>query len=197
MGGRSIADLIKSSELAVMGAVLMISLGLVGIFLAIAIGITPSVLSGWLFVISGFAYFFYAFATRDDGEALWRAVISLYYLFGGICLFLFTGPGVNAKALIFIAGTIVLLEGVTELFIFSRLRPMDGSGWIVAGAIATIFLAFIIWCLWPFSSVRLIGGFVGAKFVISGVSRLMYSLATHKRFEAIAKEERVLAGQPD
>jgi uncharacterized membrane protein HdeD (DUF308 family) len=123
-------------------------------------------------------------------------MMGFYYLFGGISLFLFRQE-LEMKPLILIVGTIVLLEGVTEFFIFSQLRSRDGSGWIVSGAIATIFFAFIIWCLWPFSSVRLIGGIVGTKFVISGVSRLMYSLATHKRFEAIAKEERVLAGQPD
>jgi uncharacterized membrane protein HdeD (DUF308 family) len=197
MSGRNIAELIKSSELAVMGAVLMIGLGLLGSFLAIAIDMNPSVLSGWIFVCGGLAYLFYAFVARDDGEALWRIVISFYYLFGGIFLFLFTGPEMNMKPLIFLVGTIVLLEGVTEFFIFSRLRQREGSGWIVAGAIATIFLAFIIWCLWPFSSMRLIGGFVGAEFVISGVSRLMYSLATHKQLETIAREKRLPAWQAD
>ena len=197
MSGRSTAELIQSSELAIMGAVLMIGLGLLGSFLAIALEMTPPTLSGWIFVCGGFAYVFYGFVARDDGEALWRIVISFYYLFGGICLFSFTGPQMNMKPLTLLVGTIVLLEGVTEFFIFSRLRPREGSGWIVAGAIATIFLALIIWCLWPFSSMRLIGGFVGAKFVISGTSRLMYSLATHKRLETIAREKRLLAWQAD
>jgi hypothetical protein len=40
---------------------------------------------------------------------------------------------------------------------------------------------------------RLLGGIVSTKFVISGLSRLMYSMATHKKLEAIAKEKELLA----
>jgi uncharacterized membrane protein HdeD (DUF308 family) len=193
MTERSTTELINSSEWAIMGAVFMIGLGSVGLLVAIVIGPTPSVLSGWIFITSGFAYFLYAFATRDDGEVLWRMLIGFMYLFGGFYLLLFFVPDLQLKNVIFVVGTIVLFEGVAELFLFSRLRPRDGSGWIVAGAIATIFLAFVIWCLWPFSSMRLLGGIVSTKFVISGLSRLMYSMATHKKLEAIAKGKELLA----
>jgi uncharacterized membrane protein HdeD (DUF308 family) len=194
MNGRSTTELIRSTKLAIVGAVLMIILGSVGIFLSIATGIAPSVLSGWIFIIGGFAYFLYAFATRDDGEALWRMLIGFVYLFGGFYLFLFfVVPELQLKNVIFVVGTIVLFEGIAEFFIFSQLRPREGSKWIASGAIATILLAFIIWCLWPFSSMRLIGGIVSTKFVISGLSRLMYSVTTEKKLEAIAKEKELLA----
>jgi hypothetical protein len=39
----------------------------------------------------------------------------------------------------------------------------------------------------------LIGGLIGAKFVLSGLSRLMYSLAMHKKLEARAQEQRIFA----
>jgi len=193
MAGRSTTELIQSTELAIGGAVFMICLGSVGLFLAIAIGPAPSVLSGWIFVIGGFAYFLYAFATRDDGEVLWRMLIGFLYVFAGLYLFSFFGPELQLKNVIFVVGTIVLFEGVVELFIFSRQRPLAGSGWIVSGAIATVFLAFITWCLWPFSSMRLLGGIVSTKFVISGLSRLMYSMATHKKLEALATDKELLA----
>jgi uncharacterized membrane protein HdeD (DUF308 family) len=193
MAGRSTTEFIHSTELAIGGAVYMIGLGSVGLFLAIVIGPAPSVLSGWIFVTGGFAYFLYAFATRDDGEALWRMLTGFLYVFAGWYLFSFFGPELQLTNVIFVVGTIVLFEGVVEFFIFSRLRPLAGSGWIVSGAIATVFLAFITWCLWPFSSMRLLGGIVSTKFVISGLSRLMYSMATHKKLEAIAKEKELLA----
>jgi len=196
MAGRSTIELIHSSELAIMGAVLLISLGSVGLFLSMAIGSAPNTtLSAWIFVAGGLAYLLYAFASRDDGEALWRMMIGILYLFGGFYLFLFFGAELRLRNVIFVVGTIVLFEGIAEFFIFARLRPLAGSGWILAGAIATIFLAFVIWCLWPFSSMRLIGGIVSTKFVISGLSRLMYSIATHKKLEALAQEESLLAGR--
>jgi len=196
MAGRSTIDLIHSSELAIMGAVLLISLGSVGLFLSMAIGSAPNTtLSAWIFVAGGLAYLLYAFATRDHGEALWRMLIGFLYAFAGLYLFSFFGPELQLKNVIFVVGTIVLFEGVVEFFIFSRLRPLAGSGWIVSGALATVFLAFITWCLWPFSSMRLLGGIVSTKFLISGLSRLMYSIATHKKLEAIAKEKQLLASR--
>jgi len=92
-----------------------------------------------------------------------------------------------------VVGIIVLIEGMMEVFIFYRLRAREGSGWIAAGAIATTLLVLIICGLWPVSSMRLIGGIIGTKFVISGVSRLMYSLATYKSLEAFAKKHGSLA----
>ena len=96
-----------------------------------------------------------------------------------------------------IVGVIMLVEGMMEFLIFYRLRDREGAGRIAAGATATTLLVLIICGLWPVSSMRLIGGIVGTKFVISGVSRLMYSLATHKRLEAIAKEQSKFAMQSD
>jgi len=193
MSGRSVAELIRSSELAIIGAVLMIGLGLVGIFLSIAIGLSPTFLSGGLFVACGFAYFIYALATRDDGEAAWRVLTSFLYTFAGFYFLLFFSPGLEVKNVMVVAGGIVLIEGAMEFLIFYRLRARKGSGWIAAGAIATTLLVLIICGLWPVSSMRLIGGIVGTKFVISGVSRLMYSLAAHKSLEAFGRKHGALA----
>jgi len=193
MSGRSIARLVRSSELAVMGAVFLIGLGLLGIFLAIVTGFNPTVLSGRMFVACGFAYFIYAFATRNDGEAAWRILTSFLYTFGGFYLLLFFSPGLVIKNVMVVVGVIMLVETIMEFLIFYRLRARKGSGWIAAGAIATTLLVLIICGLWPVSSMRLIGGIIGTKFVISGVSRLMYSLATYKSLEAFARKHGSLA----
>jgi len=193
MSGRSTAELIKSSELAIIGAVLMIGLGLVGIFLSIATGLNPTILSGRILVACGFAYLIYAFATRDDGEAAWRILTSILYTFGGFYLLLFFSPGLQVKNVMVVAAVVVLIEGMMEFLIFYRLRARKGSGWIAAGAFATTLLVLIMCGLWPVSSMRLIGGIVGTKFVVSGVSRLMYSLAIHKSLEADARKQESLA----
>jgi len=193
MSAQSVSKLIRSSELAIMGAILLIALGLLGIFLSIALGINPTLLSGRIFVACGFAYFIYAFATRNDGEAAWRILTSFLYTFAGFYLLLFFSPGLQMRNVMVVVGVIVLIESMMESLIFYRLRGHKGSGWIAAGAIATTLLVLIICGLWAVSSMRLIGGIIGTKFVISGVSRLMYSLATYKSLEAFAKKHGSLA----
>jgi uncharacterized membrane protein HdeD (DUF308 family) len=176
-----------------MGAVVLIGLGSLGIFLAIATGFNPTLLCGRIFVACGFAYFIYAFATRNDGEAAWRILAGFLYTFTGFYFLLFFSPGLEPRNVMVVLGFIMLVEAMMEFFIFYRLRRRDGSGWIAAGAIATTLLVLIVCGLWPVSSMRLIGGIVGTKFVISGVSRLMYSLATHKSLEAFARKHGSLA----
>ena len=188
MSAQSISKLIKSSELAAMGGILLIALGLVGIFLSITTGLNPTLLSGRLFVACGLAYFIYAFATRNDGEAAWRILTSFLYTFAGFYLLLFFSPGLQAKNVMVVVGVVVLIESLMEFLIYYRLRGRQGSGWIAAGAIATTFLVLIVCGLWAVSSMRVIGGIVSTKFVISGISRLMYSLATHKSLEAFARK---------
>jgi len=188
MSAQSISKLIKSSELAAMGGILLIALGLVGIFISIATGLDPTLLSGRLFIACGLAYFIYAFATRNDGEAAWRILTSFLYTFAGFYLLLFFSPGLQVKNVMVVVGVVVLIESMMEFLIYYRLRARQGSGWIAAGAIATTFLVLIVCGLWPVSSMRLIGGIIGTKFVISGISRLMYSLATHKSLEAFARK---------
>lgn len=190
MRGRTISKLIRSSELAIMGAIFIIGLGLLGIFLSIAGGLNPTVLSGRIFIACGLAYFVYAFATWDDGEAVWRVLMSFLYGFCGLYLLLFFSPDLQARNVMVVVGVVVLIEGVMQFLIFYRLRAREGSGWIAAGGIATTFLVLIVCGLWPVSSMRLIGGIVGTELIISGVSRLMYSVATHKSLEAIARRER-------
>jgi len=193
MSTQSVSKLIRSSELATMGAILLIALGLVGIFLSIDTGLNPTLLSGRLFVACGLAYFMYGFATRNDGEAAWRILTSFLYTFAGLYLLLFFSPGLQVKNVMVVVGVVVLIESMMEFLIYHRLRGRQGSGWIAAGAIATTFLVLIVCGLWPVSSMRLIGGIIGTKFVISGISRLMYSLATHKSLEAFAKKHGSLA----
>lgn len=197
MRGRSRDERIQSSELAAIGAVIMIGLGLVCIFLSLAMGLDPTVMSGRVFVACGFAYFIYAFATRDDGEAAWRILTSFLYTFAGFYLLLFFSPGFQIRNAMVVVGVIVVVEGMMEFLIFYRLRAREGAGWIAAGAIATTLLVLIICGLWPVSSMRLIGGIVGTKFVIGGASRLMYSLATHKWLEAMDREKKKLAVHSD
>jgi uncharacterized membrane protein HdeD (DUF308 family) len=165
----------------------------VGIFVSIALGFNPTVLSGRLFVACGFAYFIYAFATRDDGEAAWRTLLSFLYTFAGFYLLLFFSPGLQIRSVMVVVAVIVLIECMMEFLIFYRLRARKGSGWIAAGAIATTLLLLLICGLWPVSSMRMIGGIIGTKFVITGVSRLMYSLATYTSLEGFARKHGSLA----
>jgi uncharacterized membrane protein HdeD (DUF308 family) len=71
-------------------------------------------------------------------------------------------------------------EGVLELVLSFRLRPMPGSSWLLFDAIITLILAIMIWRTWPSSTEWVVGTLVGISMLFSGISRLMLSLAARR-----------------
>jgi uncharacterized membrane protein HdeD (DUF308 family) len=169
--------------MAIAGAVAMIVLGFVAVFMSFTTGIGMSVWLGWVLIVSGFAYFVYAFSASGEGEMLWRILIGFLYAFGGF--YLLASPQLLLKPLTFLVAAIVFLEALLELIIFSQLRPRPGSGWILFDAITTLVLACLVLRSWPSSSTWAIGFLVGVKFVVSGISRLMYSVTTRQTLKAV------------
>jgi len=187
MTGQSTMAVVKrSTSMAIAGAVAMIVLGFSAVFMSFTTGIGVSVLLGWVLVVSGFAYFAcfaYAFSARSDAEVLWRILIGFLYIFSGFYLLAF--PKLALKPLTFLVAAIVFLEALLEFIIFSQHRSQPGSGWILFDGIATLILAYLILRSWPSNSTWALGFLVGVKFVVSGVTRLVYSVTARHTLKAM------------
>jgi len=183
-GQSTMAVLKRSTAMAIGGGVVMILLGFLVVFLPSAVGIGTSVVLGRIIVISGFAYLVYAFAAQTDRELLWRLLLGLVYVFPGF--YLLASPGLASRSLIFLVAAIVSMEGLLELIIFSQFRPLPGSGWILFDGIATLFLACLILRSRPSSSTWAIATLLGINIIVSGFTRLMYSVTAHKTMKATA-----------
>ena len=62
---------------------------------------------------------------------------------------------------------------------------MDQS-WVLIDGIITLLLGLMIYMQWPSSSAWAIGILVGVSMIISGVTRVMLSLAVRKVTTAVA-----------
>jgi uncharacterized membrane protein HdeD (DUF308 family) len=80
----------------------------------------------------------------------------------------------------------LLAEGVLELILSFRLRPMLGSGWLLIDGLITMILAVMIWKAWPSSAARAIGVLLGISMLFSGVARLILSLAARRLVTVLA-----------
>jgi uncharacterized membrane protein HdeD (DUF308 family) len=77
-------------------------------------------------------------------------------------------------------------EGVLELIMGFRLRPMPGSGWLLFDGIVTLVLGILIWRSWPSSTEWVIGTLVGISMLFSGTARLSLSLAARRMVSKVA-----------
>jgi uncharacterized membrane protein HdeD (DUF308 family) len=164
-------------------AVVMILLGFLAVLLPLAAGLGVSIVVSWIIAVGGVAYLFYAFAARGAGAFLWRALIGIVYLLGGG--YLAFHPAFALESLTLVVAAIFFLEGVMELIAFIQHRAVGGSGWVLFDAIVTLFLSFLIWRTWPFSSPWAIGTLVGINLIFRGVTWLMYSSAARRTLNVV------------
>jgi len=185
MNGTSATEVFnEATGLSIGMAIVMIVLGFLAVFLPGAAGLGVSVVVSSIMVFSGFAYLAYAFAAQGAGAFIWRMLIGIAYVIGGG--YLAFHPGLALESLTLVVAAIFFVEGVMEVVVFFQFRPLTGSGWILFDAIVTLILAYVIWRPWPYSSAWAIGTLLGINLIVSGVTRLMYSVTARKTLRAIA-----------
>jgi len=185
MNAQSSTDVFKVVRGMSIGlAVLMIVLGFLAIALPLATGIGVSIMVGWIIVFSGLAYLAYAFAAQGPGAFLWRMLIGIVYVVGGF--YLAFHPELALESLTFVVAAILFAEGVLQMIVFFQFRSLPGSGWVLVDGLMTLLLGFLIAYPWPFSSAWAIGTLVGVNLLVSGITRLMYSLEARKTMKAMA-----------
>ena len=185
MNGQSITQVFEEVTGASIGwAVVMIVLGFAAVFLPFAAGIGLSIFVSWIIVFSGFAYIAYAFAAQGAGAFLWRMLIGIAYVFGGG--YLAFHPGLALESLTLVLTAIFFVEGVLQIVVFFQSRALPGSGWILFDGVITLLLAYLIGRPWPSSSTWAIGTLLGINLIVSGSTRLMYSIAARKAVKATA-----------
>ena len=104
--------------------------------------------------------------------------MGILYTFVGVYASLH--PLAGLASLTFVLAIYLLAEGVLELVLSFRLRPLPGSNWLLFDGIITLILAILIWKNWPSSSEWVIGTLVGFSMLFSGAARLSLSLATRR-----------------
>jgi len=185
MKGQSITDVLKGvTGMSIGLAILMIVLGCLAIALPLATGIGISILVGWIVVFGGFTYLAYAFAAKGAGAFLWRMLIGIAYVVGGFYLVLH--PGLALQSLTLVLAAILFAEGLLQVIVFFQFRSLPGSGWVLFDGIVTLLLGFLIAYPWPLSSAWAIGTLVGINLLVSGFTRLMYSVEARRVLKATA-----------
>ena len=81
---------------------------------------------------------------------------------------------------------ILIAEGLFQVVTFFNLRALPGSGWILIDGIITLILGGLIAYPWPGSSLWAVGTLFGVNLVVSGFSRLMYSMAARRLLSSVA-----------
>lgn len=130
-----------------------------------------------ILISAGAAKLSYAVQTRQQGGFIWKLLLGILYIATGIMVFV--SPYTSILTLTLLLGSFLLTEGVFNIVLGLRLRPQTNWLWAIGDGIVTLLLGALIWAKWPYDAPWLIGTYVGASILMSGISRIMLSLNHH------------------
>ena len=165
-------------------SLLMLLAGVLAIVMPPVAGIAVLAVLAWLLMFSGAVHLVFAWHTRTAGGVVWEILLGILYIFVGVYALLHPVAGL-ASLTLFLA-IYLFVEGVLELVLSFRLRPMPGSNWLLFDGIITLILAILIWRSWPSSTEWVIGTLVGISMLFSGAARLSLSLAARRMVAKLA-----------
>jgi uncharacterized membrane protein HdeD (DUF308 family) len=176
----------QASTWSVLWGVLLIVLGAMAVGSPMIAAVAVNVVVAWLIVLAGAVHLGLAFHARGAGSVIWRTLVGLAYVAFGV--YLVAHPAIGVASLTLVLGSLFLVEGILEVALFFQLRALGGARWFLLDGIVTLLLGLMIYLQWPSSSAWAIGTLVGVSLIISGVSRVMMSLAVRKATDIISSK---------
>ncbi len=182
MATQTSASLLRqASGWSIVWGVLLIIFGIIAIGSPFLAAMAVNALIGWLIILAGVVHLVMAFHAHGAGSLIWKLLVGLAYIgFGG---YLLLHPLLGVASLTLILASLFFIEGALDVVLYFKLRPSRGAGWVLFDGLVTLMLALFIGFHWPSSSVWAIGTLVGVSMIMSGVTRLMMSLALRGRTE--------------
>src|SRR5258708_1108638 len=184
-----------ASTLSILWGVLLIVFGMVGIGSPLLAAVAVNALVAWLIVLAGVVHLMLSFGVHGAGSMIWKVLVGIAYLcFGGYLLF---HPVLGVATLTLLLASLFLIEGILNIILYVKIRPIHGSSWLLIDGIITLLLGLMIYMQWPSSSAWAIGTLVGISMIFSGVARVMMSLAVRKAADTVSSLAAYRAGRLD
>jgi len=174
----------QASTASILWGILLVIFGVMAVGSPFVAAVTVSLIIAWLIILAGVVHLILGFRAHGGSGLIWKLLVGLAYLIFGV--YLFTHPLLGVASLTLLLASLFLLEGILDIVLFFNVRAMRGSTMILIDGIVTVVLGLLIYVHWPSSSAWAIGTLVGVSMIVSGVTRVMLSLAARKAATAIA-----------
>jgi len=181
----------QASTLSIGWGILLIVLGMAAVGSPFLAAVAVNVAIAWLIVLAGAVHVILAFRAHGAGSMIWKLLVGVAYVCFGVYLILH--PVLAVASLTLVLASLFLIEGVLDIVLFVKMRSAGGSTWVLLDGIITLLLGLMIYMQWPSSSAWAIGTLVGVSMIISGVTRVMMSLAVRKAAQTVSSPSSSLA----
>jgi uncharacterized membrane protein HdeD (DUF308 family) len=179
------------STLSILWGVLLVIFGFIAVGTPFLAAVAVSVVVAWLIVFAGIVHVVLAFHAHGAGSVIWKLLVGIAYLaFGGYML---VHPLLSVASLTLALAALFLIEGVLNIVLYFKMRPLHGSGWVLVDGLITLLLGGLIYMQWPLSAAWAIGILVGVSMMISGFTRIALTSAVRRATVAPAGVSKLAA----
>jgi uncharacterized membrane protein HdeD (DUF308 family) len=168
----------QASKASMVWGILLVVFGMVAIGSPFLAAVAVNIAVAWLIVLAGVVHIMLGVRAHGAGSMIWKLLVGLAYLAFGV--YLITHPVLGVASLTLVLASLFLIEGILDLVLFFSMRPLGGSSWVLVDGIITLLLGLMIYRQWPSSAAWAIGTLVGVSMIVSGVTRVMLSLAVRQ-----------------
>lgn len=168
----------RSSSTSLGWPIILILIGAIALALPITTSFAVARIIAWVLFFDGIFQFFYAFKSEGVGRILWKLLVAILYVAGG--LFLLANPLLKMAALTLVLAAFFIVEGIMDLSTYVSSAKTEGSNWLLIHSLVSILLGIMIWRRWPLSSLWAVGILAGICILLSGITRLMLALAIRR-----------------
>lgn len=170
-------ELLKQFKLhSMIAGALLLFAGIVSIFLPEFTSLTLSYFLGWLLIISGIISGYHVIKSYNTKWIAWFKPSILVAI--GVLILLYPMTGIAFVGLLLII--YFLFDGFAGIMFGLEFRPYKGWIWMIFNGIVSFILALIFLIGWPFSSIWLIGLFVGISLFADGIAMLIIGMSIQK-----------------
>ncbi len=181
----------QASRDSVLWGALLIVLGAAAIASPFLAAVAVNAAVAWLILLAGIVHLVVAFRAHGAGSMIWKLLVGIAYVCFGA--YLIVHPVLGVASLTLLLASLFLIEGVLDIVLFVKMRPIQGSSWVLFDGIVSLLLGLMIYMQWPSSSAWAIGTLVGVSLIFSGIARVMMSLAVRKATDVMSPPSSLAA----
>jgi uncharacterized membrane protein HdeD (DUF308 family) len=175
----------SASTVSILWGALLIVLGVMAVCSPFLAAVAVNVVVAWLILFAGVVHLALAFRAHGAGSMIWKVLVGIAYLCFGA--YLLVHPVLAVATLTLLLASLFVIEGILDIVLYVKMRPVHGSSWVLTDGIITLLLGLMIYMQWPSSSAWAIGTLVGISLIFSGVARVMMSLAVRKGADTVSR----------
>jgi len=134
---------------------------------------------GVMMVIAGVAEIINAFQVKTWGKFFLWLILGVLYVFAGLVAF--ANPLLTAVFLTHFLGAALVVSGIVRVILAFSMKEGTPWIWTIVSGLITLLVGLIILVRWPFSSLFVLGLFLGIDLVIAGATWIGVGLGLKQR----------------